>query len=152
MRLPKTSIRITFYYYGFAAPKIGGFLVFVKYCCVALIMKIMSCRVCSHECSHSQKCTRFSSSRGRFCTVWRDGDKNFNREKLCTTVSVQNQPEWKFLLTFTLIATKFKRQIVCSKWKMVYSDVKVPYSNVNVDNQLFTKRHNLQSLLVSKFL
>jgi hypothetical protein len=35
---------------------------------------------------------------------------------------------------------------------MVYSDVKVPYWNVNVDKQLLFKWFNLQSLLVSKFI
>ena len=92
------------------------------------------------------------SSPGRFCTVWGDGDKNFNREKFSTPVAVQNQPDWKFLVAFALIAVKFKRQIFCSEREMVYSDVKVPYSNVNVDKQLFFKRFNLQSLLVSKFV
>ena len=48
------------------------------------------------------------------------------------TVSVQNQPDWKFLLTFILIAAKFKRQIFCSEWKVVYCDVKVPYCDVKV--------------------
>lgn len=152
MHLPKTPIRITFYWYRFAAHKIGGFLVLVNYCRVALIVKIMPDWVCNHGCSHSQKCTGFLSSPGRFCTVWSDGDKNFNREKFCTPVSVQNQPDWKFLLTFTLVAAKLKRQFFCSGREMVYSDVKVPYSNVNVDKQLFFKRHNLQSLLVSKFI
>jgi hypothetical protein len=152
MRLPKVSIRITFYWCRFAAPKIGGFLVLVKYCRVALIVKVLPDRVCSRECSHSQKCTWFSSSAGRFCTVWSDGDKNINRGKFCTPVSVQNQPDWKFLLTFTLIAAKFKRQIFCSEREIVHSDVKFPYSNVNVDKELFFKRHNLQSLLFSKFM
>lgn len=124
----------------------------VKYCRVALIVKIMPDRVCSHGCSHSQKCTRFSSSPGRFCPVWSDGDKNFNREKFCTPVSVHNQPDWKFLVTFALIAAKFKRQFFCSEREMVYSDVKVPYWNVNVDKQLLFKWFNLQSLLVSKFI
>jgi len=95
-RLPKTSIRITFYWYRFAA-------VLVKYCRVALIMKIMPDRVCSHGCSHSQKCTRFVSTPGGFCTVRSEGDKNFNREKFCTTVSFQNQPDWKFVLTLKLV-------------------------------------------------
>jgi hypothetical protein len=121
IRLPRTAVENCILFVEICCAEYWEFLVLVKYCHVALTVNIMPGMVYSHVCSHSQNCTRLTSSPGRFCTLWSDSDKNINREKFCMPVSVQNQSAWKFCHTCTHIAAKFKRQkLLCQTENCVF--------------------------------